>query len=186
MSRAFARLFSFKAMADFDKLRKVIHGIASSFEESAVGCLDAHHIEIGGLVREQLYSGLDGDENSLRPTYTDDPFFDLPTRWQGDPDGYIEWKEKITPPETSRVLHLHARHRDTPNLIITGRFYESIFVSAHNGSVFIDTVGFVDGPDIVRKYGENILGLGATARSYVVQSILTPWLERFFREKGYV
>ena len=173
-------------MADFEKLRKVVHDIASSFENSAVGCLDEHHIEIGNLIREQLYSGLDGDESSLRPSYSDDPFFDQPTRWHGRPDEYIEWKEMITPPETSRLLHLPARPRDIPNLYITGRFHESILVSAHDGSVFTETVGFVDGPDIVRKYGEDILKLGATARSYVVQSILTPWLERFFREKGYM
>ena len=173
-------------MADFERLKNIVHSIVTSFEDECVGCLDEHHIEIGNLVREQLYSGLGGNEDSLRPSYSDDPFFDQPGRWHGDSDGYIEWKEKITPPETSRLLHLPARHRDIPNLFITGRFHESILVSAYAGSVFIDTVGFVDGPDIVRKYGEDILTLGTTARSYVVQSILTPWLERFFREKGYV
>ena len=173
-------------MADFDRLKKVVHDIASGFEDGALGCLDEHHIEIGNLVREQLYSGLDGNESSLEPSYTDDPFFDQPGRWHGDPDGYIEWKERITPPESGRILHLPARHRDIPNLFITGRFHESILVSAYNGSVFVDTVGFNDGPEIVRKYGEKILGLGATARSHIVLTMLAPWFERFVREKGYV
>ena len=54
-------------MADFEKLENVINRIASGFEKSCMDCLQENNIEIADLVREQLYSGLDGNTDSLRP-----------------------------------------------------------------------------------------------------------------------
>lgn len=94
-------------------------------------------------------------------------------------------EKKITPPIKSPRLNLPPRPVDVPNLYITGPFHESIRASVAGDTLSIDTVGFVDGPDIVRKYGNDILMLGKDAREYVVLQLLEPFLKRFFKQCGY-
>ncbi len=47
------------------------------------------------------------------------------------------------------------------------------------------TKGFTDGSSIEKKYGEQILGIGDTAKEYFNIMYLRPWMERFFSECGY-
>lgn len=46
----------------------------------------------------------------------------------------------------------------------------------------VETVGFSDGQNIVRKYGDNILGLGIDAREYIVIELLEPYLYDFYKK----
>ncbi len=172
-------------MADFEKLEHSIHSIVAGLENVVAECLMQNKSIVEDLIGEQLYSGLDGDTNSLKPSYSDDPFFDIKGRWYHDSDGYIEWKKKITPPITSPRLNLPPRPVDVPNLYITGTFHESIRATVNGGKLLINTVGFSDGPDIVRKYGDNILNLGMDAREYVVLEMLKPFIGNFFKRYGF-
>lgn len=172
-------------MADFDKLEHAVHGIVAGLENAVAECLTQNKSVVEDLIGEQLYSGLDGDTNSLRPSYSDDPFFDIKGRWYHDSDGYIEWKKNITPPIASPRLNLPPRPLDVPNLYITGTFHESIRATVNGGKVSINTVGFSDGPDIVRKYGDNILNLGMDAREYIVLEMLKPFVGNFFKRYGF-
>lgn len=172
-------------MADFDKLEHSVHSIVTGFEQTVAECLTQNKFVVEDLIGEQLYSGLDGDTNSLRPSYSDDPFFDIKGRWYHDSDGYIEWKKNITPPIASPRLNLPPRPIDVPNLYITGTFHESIRATVNGGKVLINTVGFSDGPDIVRKYGDNILNLGMDAREYIVLEMLKPFVGNFFKKYGF-
>lgn len=171
-------------MADFDKLEHAVHSVVTGLEQACADCLMENKAVVEELIGEQLYSGLDGDTNSLRPSYSDDPFFDIKGRWYHDSDGYIEWKKKITPPVTSPRLNLPPRPIDVPNLYITGAFHESIRASVNGDSLSIGTFGFTEGPDIVRKYGDNILNLGVDAREYIVLEILEPFIGDFFKKYG--
>lgn len=172
-------------MADFDKLESAVHSVAEGLEQAVSDCIGANRFLISDLVREQLYSGLDGNTDSLRPSYSDDPFFDREGPWYHNPDGYIEWKRKLTPPVTSPKLNLPPRPVDVPNLIITGAFHESIVSLVSGDMLSIKTEGFIDGPDIVRKYGDDILNLGKDAREYVVIELLEPFISDFFRKYGF-
>lgn len=171
-------------MADFDKLEHAVHSVVTGLEQACADCLMENKAVVEELIGEQLYSGLDGDTNSLRPSYSDDPFFDIKGRWYHDSDGYIEWKKKITPPVTSLRLNLPPRPIDVPNLYITGAFHESIRASVNGDSLSIGTFGFTEGPDIVRKYGDNILNLGMDAREYIVLEMLEPFIGDFFKKYG--
>lgn len=171
-------------MADFDKLEHAVHSVVTGLEQACADCLMENKVVVEELIGEQLYSGLDGDTNSLRPSYSDDPFFDIKGRWYHDSDGYIEWKKKITPPVTSPRLNLPPRPIDVPNLYITGAFHESIRASVNGDSLSIGTFGFTEGPDIVRKYGDNILNLGVDAREYIVLEMLEPFIGDFFKKYG--
>lgn len=172
-------------MADFDKLEHSVHSIVTGFERTVAECLTQNKSVVEDLIGEQLYSGLDGDTNSLRPSYSDDPFFDIKGRWYHDSDGYIEWKKDITPPIASPRLNLPPRPLDVPNLYITGTFHESIRAMVSGGTLSINTVGFSDGPDIVRKYGDNILNLGMDAREYIIIELLEPFIGDFFKRYGF-
>lgn len=171
-------------MADFDKLEHAVHSVVTGLEQACADCLMENKAVVEELIGEQLYSGLDGDTNSLRPSYSDDPFFDIKGRWYHDSDGYIEWKKKITPLVTSPRLNLPPRPIDVPNLYITGAFHESIRASVNGDSLSIGTFGFTEGPDIVRKYGDNILNLGVDAREYIVLEMLEPFIGDFFKKYG--
>lgn len=172
-------------MADFDKLEHSVHSIVAGLENAVAECLTQNKSIVEDLIGEQLYSGLDGDTNSLRPSYSDDPFFDIKGRWYHDSDGYIEWKKDITPPIASPRLNLPPRPLDVPNLYITGTFHESIRAMVSGGTLSINTVGFSDGPDIVRKYGDNILNIGMDAREYIVIELLEPFIGDFFKRYGF-
>ena len=56
-------------MADFDELHRVIHSIASGFEEECIRCMEEHKNVLVDCIQEQLYSGLDGTEHLLNPDY---------------------------------------------------------------------------------------------------------------------
>lgn len=54
-----------------------------------------------------------------------------------------------------------------------------------DSGLHFETKGFSDGPSIERKYGEQILGIGDTAKEHFSLLYLRPWMERFFSECGY-
>ena len=177
--------FTFKAMASIEEVYNVIHKISTGIEKECVDCLDDNKGIVEGLIREQLYSGQNGKGRLLNPTYDNDPFFEEPGRWYHRSKQYKHWKEKITPPIGSEVLFLPPRPVEVPNLFITGRFHDSITAKLIDNGLEIDTEGFIDGPDIKEKYGENIFMLGETGRKYFLKNILRPWLEKFIVNCGY-
>ncbi len=172
-------------MASIEEVYNVIHRISSGIGESVLECMGENADVVAGMVREQLYSGLDGNGDYLRPTYDDDPYFNEKGPWQGRGEAYKRWKARITPPEPSQRLHLPARPEEVPNLFITGPFHRSIRAEVQGDHMTVFTSGFRDGPLIERKYGEAIFSLGARAREYFVGDLLKPHLERFMRNCGY-
>lgn len=173
-------------MASIYEVSRIINAIANGLEDECLKCMDENRDVVRDCIQEQLYSGLDGNENSLRPSYSEDSYFqETNGRWHNDPDGYIRWKLEKTPPMVSPELNLPARPVDVPNLFITGAFHDSIFAEVRGRWLHVDTKGFGDGPLIVRKYGDSILSLGSTAREYFITMYLKPWLEKFFSDCGY-
>lgn len=172
-------------MASIEDVYNTIHRIASGIGDSVLECMGENADVVADMVREQLYSGLDGNGDYLSPTYDDDPYFSERGPWQGRAEQYKRWKERITPPETSQRLMLPARPVEVPNLFITGPFHRSIRAEVQGDHLTVFTSGFRDGPLIERKYGQQIFGLGVRAREYFVGTFLRPHLIRFFSICGY-
>lgn len=170
---------------NIEEVADIIKSIAEGFEESCLDCMDKNRNIVEDLIREQLYAGLDSKGYFLNPTYDNDPFFDDDGVWKGRSKDYKKWKEKITPPETSYLLRLPPRPTNIPNLKITGNFYDSIKASKGNNELQILSSGFDDGSEIIKKYGDNILGVSDTAIEYFNKSYLMPWLEDFYKSCGY-
>ena len=172
-------------MADFDKIENVIRTIADGIEDECIKCLEENTEVVADCIKEQLYSGLDGDGDYLNPTYDNDPFFNEEGVWKGRAEMYKRWKERITPPIASNMLNLLPRPTEVPNLFITGTFHDSIKAIRNGDVLTITTSGFRDGPIIERKYGNQIFAMGESAKEYFNLFHLRPWLEEFFEDCGY-
>ena len=110
------------------EMRDKIRIANANIQTEILDCMSQNSHDMAVSVREQLYSGVDGDGNSLSPSYSSDPFFTEHRAGFYDedrghyvncylhPERYIEWKQRITPPEPSSLLNLPARPADIPNL----------------------------------------------------------------------
>lgn len=172
-------------MASIYEVSRIINAIATGLKEECLKCMDENRNVVESLVREQLYSGMNGKERLLSPTYDNDPFFEEKGQWFHRNKQYKHWKLKKTPPIESEVLFLPPRPVEVPNLFITGTFHDSITARSNNSGLLITSIGFIDGPDIEKKYGGEIFMLGETGRAYFNNNILLPWLKRFFNNCGY-
>ena len=94
-----------------DMFRRFSEGYAPMVEKVITANRDVLEADI----REQLESGLDGNEKELRPNYLNDPYF----KTREEAVKYMRWKERITPPMQS-TLGLRPRAVKTPNLRING------------------------------------------------------------------
>lgn len=130
-------------------------------------------------VREQMESGLDGDEKELRPNYLHDPYF----KTVADAVRYMEWKERITPPKPS-WLGLRARDARTPNLRINGFFHRSIQAVPTDGGVRIGSHGTGFAPDVEGKYGAALYKVGRTAKRKFYRDYLRRALKEYYRRFG--
>jgi len=67
------------------------------------------------LVKDQLYSGVDGNENYLSPKYSDDTFF----KSKDAARRYSAWKDTLNQRGQSKLFK--KRPSDVPNLIVNGK-----------------------------------------------------------------
>lgn len=169
---------------DIQEVADIIHRMAEGFEESCADCLDTNKEVVVEMIQEQLYSGLDGEDRHLTPTYDNDPYFNEMGYWFHRAAAYKAWKREITPPIGSSLLGLPPRPDEVPNLFIDGTFYNEIEASKTPDGIMIDP-GDGNGPDIMRKYGDNILRMGPDAKEYFILYFLIPSIERFFNSCGY-
>lgn len=162
----------------------IIHNIAEGFERSCRDCLDINQGVVLNAVKEQLMCGVDSQDRHLTPTYDNDPFFEEEGYWHHRNAAYKQWKRIITPPTRGAVLGLEPRPDEVPNLFIDGTFYSEI-TTMMQGDVLVTGPGSGNGPAIIRKYGDGILGMGPSARSYFNEAYMLPSIEKFFKDCGY-
>lgn len=167
-----------------EEVSKIIGKISDGFEEACIRCLDDNSGIVLRAVKEQLYSGLDGDGNYLSPTYDNDPYFEEAGYWYHRAKDYKAWKYTITPPIAGTMLGLPPRPDDVPNLYIRGIFYSEI-AAYLKGDVLVVDPGSGDGSSIVAKYGDAILDIGPTAVEYFNVNYMLPAIDSFFKDCGY-
>ena len=130
-------------------------------------------------VREQLESGLDGNEKELKPNYLNDPYF----KTREEAVKYMRWKERITPPRQSS-LGLRPRAVKTPNLRINGFDHQSIKAVPVAGGVRIGSQGTDFAPGIEHKYGSALYKLGRTAKWKFYRDHLRTAMKEYYRRFG--
>lgn len=128
------------------------------------------------LQKDQLYSGLDGAGNSLRPTYQQDPYFKKFKNPVAAAQAYSDWKDSMFQ-RTHNPLFTK-RPSGTPNLIITGSwFYDTLVTDVGNGMLMIKSDSPIIGK-LTGKYGDNLLRLSPLALNYYVKERLFERLEQ--------
>lgn len=167
-----------------EEVADIIQRIAGGFEEACVKCLQENSGVIVDEIKEQLKSGLDGEEKHLSPTYDDDPYFEKKGIWHHRSEDYKNWKYLTTPPLSGTLVELPPRPYNVPNLFIDGTFYSEISAIRSDMGIVIDP-GHGNGPEIVSKYGDSILGLGKTAIEFFNSACLIPAIDSFLKECGY-
>lgn len=172
-------------------MRERVRRIKDGFQPQVLKCMAENRSQAVFAVREQLYSGIDGEDKPLEPNYMNDPWFEHHRAGYYDeeseqwvscfmhPERYVEWKERITPPQPSDALGLPARDKDTPNLFIIGTFHGSISSNPTPKGIEIFTKGWDEGPAVEAKYGSQIFGLGTAGTGYFNKNYLWPWLKQW-------
>lgn len=135
------------------------------------------------FITEQLYSGVNGDEVPLRPTYSQDPYFMQFKNPKAEAERYKKWKAKIQPPARS-YLGFSPRNIDTPNLIIRGDFYSSITAIPIADGVMIASQGLMFSSDIEQKYGNIIYKISDKAKRHYIIYFMQPRINKFMKECG--
>ena len=132
------------------------------------------------MVGEQHEAGLDGYGQPLTPSYLDDPYFNDTAHPQVAARNYVQWKERITPPQTTWRLMLPPRAPETPNLRINGYYRRTISATPISGGLRIGTDDMLGGA-VTAKYGDDRLyKLGVEARTYIAEEIIMPFLRQLF------
>lgn len=167
-----------------DEVANIIRAISDGFEQACIKCMEDNSDTVEMAITEQLYSGLDGEAQYLEPTYDNDPFFNEEGFWYHRGKDYKAWKSNITPPIRGAMLGLPPRPDNVPNLFINGKFYSEIVASRRGDVLHVDP-GKGNGPDIVSKYGDEILNMGPTAVEYFRCECLIPAIEEHFKNCGY-
>lgn len=176
-----------------EEVSEIIGRIAGGIEDACARCLVENAGIVAEAIREQLYSGLDGDGGYLSPTYLEDDYFYTVDWYHEDENtgrkyigarGYMEWKTDITPPVGSEMLGLPPRPEDVPNLYINGKFYSEITIAGSDDGL-VTSVSGESAPKIVEKYGDRILNIGPTAVEYFNVNFMLPAIKTFFEDCGY-
>lgn len=169
---------------EIQKVADIIRNISDGFEDTCRECLQNESMLILDLIKEQMYSGVDGEEKHLSPTYNDDPYFNEPGFWYQRGESYKAWKRQITPPVAGVLTNLSPRPDNVPNLWIDGTFYSEVNAKPKDGGLYIDP-GMGNGPDIVAKYGDSLLFPGPTAIEYFNLYRMLPAIREHFEKCGY-
>ena len=178
-----------------EEVAEIIGKIADGLEAACIKCLEDNSGIVIKAVREQLWSGMDGEGKHLAPTYLEDPYLkNRKTPWFHyeeetgkiyiGPQGYLDWKKNITPPKAGEMLGLPPRPEAVPNLFIDGTFHTQIRAIRKDKSLVLDP-GSKSGPDIVSKYGDSILAMSPAAVEYFNAHYLINAIDSFFKKCGY-
>lgn len=159
--------------------------LADGLEDVLVDQLHGETDLVEEFVREQLYSGVNGDEERLTPKYSQDPYFKevYGKNWKKHATAYAKWKKDIQPPERS-YLGFRPRAMDTPNLIIRGDFYSSITAIPVKDGVMVSSEGVSFAADIEHKYTPKIYKISNRARKHYITYFALPQIKDFIKSCG--
>ena len=122
----------------------------------------SNEVKIVDMNKAQIYDGKTIEDINITPLYSQDSFF----KSQGQAQGYIRWKQKITPNGN--------RNPDAPNLFINGFHYSMIGLLKKGKDIVIGIKSSnALGISIEKKY-ENIYGLNPQHQEKVNKEIVYP------------
>lgn len=115
-------------MANIIEAEENFRRFATGFEPMIRDIMVKNREEVSQYIVEQLWSGINGNDKPLRPTYFNDPYFNTKEAgyWYKNAKGYAAFKQRVAPLMYSSLINAPVSSKGTPNLIITGEFHDSI------------------------------------------------------------
>lgn len=175
-------------MATLGEYSKSWEKLAKNLEDVLVNQLYGESDMVEDFVREQLYAGKNGNEDNLRPKYSEDPYFQklYGDNWKKHAINYRKYKKKITPPgrRAGSYLMFQPRGVDTPNLIIRGDFYDSITAIPIDDGLMVCSEGVSFNKDIEQKYSTAIYKISDKAKKHYIRYFMLLQIEELVKDCG--
>ena len=148
---------------NISKVPEVINSVVSSKKDVLLS-----------LNRDQMLLGRNSDGEVLGPSYLQDPYFKTPEKAKN----YAEMKYKLEGVHNNMITNPQLfpnKNKDTPNLIVTGPFQDSMFILLGENEYEIGST-YIDTPDIESKYNHKVFGIAPESRAYFYRQWLLPVL----------
>jgi hypothetical protein len=134
------------------------------------------------LNKDQLLAGRDADGNVLNTGYLQDPYF----LTQKMAMSYLRKKIRLDGAHRERIsfpgAHLFPeKHVNTPNLIITGAFQDSMFIKTTKDSYSIGAT-YEDADAISAKYNHRIYGEAPQSKTFYYFNYIRDAILSLFRK----
>lgn len=146
-----------------DRLLEVQRKIAT-LEVAVAQSVSENRDVLLSLNRDQMLLGRNADGQLFTPDYLSDPYF----KTQAQAKSYAAMKYRLESRHKARIenaLNYPDKPRDTPNLIVTGPFQDSMVIDVAADGFFIDS-WYMDTPEIEQKYRNKVFGLAPLSKEY--------------------
>lgn len=138
--------------------------------------VEAEKETILSLNKDQMLLGRNADGKEFTPSYLNDDYFTTPEK----AIRYAEMKYRLEPEHTIRITNptlYPSKGKDTPNLIVTGKFQDGMFIEANKDSFTIDS-NYIESQEIENKYGGLVFGLSPESKEFFYKHYLKDKLKR--------
>lgn len=158
-----------KIQEGINKLSEIVGNVV--YRESAV---------LLSLNKDQMLLGRNTEGKPIRPTYLNDPYF----KTKKQAKAYAEQKKKLESKHNARIENptlYPPKSVNTPNLIVTGPFQDSMFITTGNSSFLIGS-SYMDSDDIEKKYHNLVFGLSPESKAFFYKHYIHPELLKLLKK----
>lgn len=135
------------------------------------------------LNRDQMLLGRNNAGDTFTPGYLNDPYF----KTQAKAQAYKKMKIGLEKQHSSRMRFSNVqlypnKDSDTPNLIVTGPFQDSMYITLSSSEYTLGST-YVDASDINAKYNNAVFGLAPRSKEYFYKYWIHPAIVKYLKEK---
>lgn len=135
------------------------------------------------LNRDQMLLGRNNAGDTFTPGYLNDPYF----KTQAKAQAYKKMKIGLEKQHSGRMRFSNVqlypnKDSDTPNLIVTGPFQDSMYITLSSGEYTLGST-YVDASDINAKYNNAVFGLAPRSKEYFDKYWIHPAIAKYLKEK---
>ena len=135
------------------------------------------------LNRDQMLLGRNNAGDTFTPGYLNDPYF----KTQAKAQAYKKMKIGLEKQHSGRMRFSNVqlypnKDSDTTNLIVTGPFQDSMYITLSSGEYTLGST-YVDASDINAKYNNAVFGLAPRSKEYFYKYWIHPAIVKYLKEK---
>lgn len=135
------------------------------------------------LNRDQMLLGRNNAGDTFTPGYLNDPYFKTQTKAQA----YKKMKIGLEKQHSGRMRFSNVqlypdKDSDTPNLIVTGPFQDSMYITLSSSEYTLGST-YIDASDINAKYNNAVFGLAPRSKEYFSKYWTHPAIVKYIKEK---